>query len=232
LARVLQVGVGKFGKNHKRILDELGVLAATVDINGYEDYTDIEDVVERYTHVVIATPIDTHAELVRRFHNKHVFVEKPMATSSLETANLLVNTTKKLQVGMIERYNPIVQEISDNIHGQVTFVREGPRTNNDNILWDTTIHDIDLALLFFQETPEKIVGQASRDRAEIHMKFSYGNATILTDLTRPRHRSINGRSIITNENILKYELQDFISDRPNTCWEAFGVASAIEEVNQ
>ena len=233
MARVVQIGVGHWGRNHKRILEDMDVLVATVDINGQEDYKRITDVKEKYDHVVICTPPDTHFKLVTQLIDKHIFVEKPLTLDSLQTAKLLLKTSKKLQVGMIERYNPIVQKIKKQGNKNLTFVREGPKQEHikESIVWDTTIHDIDLAFWFFDEMPLKVVGSYTDTYCEMLLEFSAGEARIISAWDRPKHRSINGISTITTDNILKNELLDFINGY-NVSWEQFEVARAIEEIHK
>ena len=228
---VLQIGVGSFGKNHKRILEDEGILVATVDINGREDYDDISDVREKYDHVVVCTPPETHFDICRveLLKEKSVFVEKPMAMTSTQVNTLLTMNTKKLQCGMIERYNPIVLDVLSEGHRHLTFVREGPTPIYDDILRDSTIHDIDLAIWYFDGYPIKYTSAVNHQMVDLTLTFDNGTADIITRWDRPKNRSINSINTMNNFDSLRMELQDFIQ-RDNTTWEAYDVAYLIEEI--
>ena len=164
----------------------------------------------------------------------NVFCEKPLALTAKETGTLLVMAKEKLQVGMIERYNPIVQEIKKNHGKHLTFIREGPKQKHikENIIQDTAIHDIDLALWFFDELPTGLEGEIDKNYSEMTLQFKSGNtATIITAWDRPKNRCINGRSIETSEDILKAELKDYI-EGSIISFEAFDVQNIIDECNK
>ena len=86
MTKVIQIGVGHWGVNHKRILTELGVLEATCDFNGKETFKTLDGIPTNVEadHAVVCTPPDTHYELVKMLleKEKHVFVEKPLAETS------------------------------------------------------------------------------------------------------------------------------------------------------
>jgi len=103
--RVAVVGSGYWGKNLVRNLHDLGVLTAVCDENQRtlqainEQYPDLQSV-ESYEEILkeqsiqavaIATPAETHGELVRRalLNGKDVFVEKPLCLS-IKTAEELI----------------------------------------------------------------------------------------------------------------------------------------------
>ncbi len=203
-----------------------------------EDYMDIDEMMkyETFDHVVICTPAETHYKIVKKMlkAGMNVFCEKPLALTSKETGSLLVSATGKLQVGMIERYNPIVQEIKKKHGKHLTFVREGPKQRHikENIIQDTAIHDIDLALWFFDELPINLEGEIAKNYSEMTLQFKSGNtATIITAWNRPKNRCINGRSIETSEDILKAELKDYIQGNIIS-FEAYDVQNIVDECNK
>jgi len=89
MSKVIQIGVGHWGVNHKRILSELGVLVETCDINGQEDTT-IYDGRTYFDHAVVCTPPNTHYDIVKELLllRRHVFVEKPLAETADECREL------------------------------------------------------------------------------------------------------------------------------------------------
>lgn len=218
--RVCLVGVGRFGSVHKRTLQEIGVDFFTVDTNGEEDYTDFRGLA--FDHAIVCTPIDTHYHIARKLllQGKHVFVEKPLAKSVKECEELLEIAKRKglkLQCGYIERFNPIVQYLKDHLDKtRIVFQREGS-------LYDTAVHDIDLALWFYEDYPEKI------DYADdvILLTFREGKALIYM----AGERSINGINTKHNLNILKDELEYFLYSENLLCYNALDVMKVIERIN-
>src|ERR687896_731443 len=123
------VGVGGWGKNHARVLMDLGVLTAICDANAERAkefaakyhtcyYTSLDDMLrEKILHgCIICTPTRTHFEVAKKImeHGVNVFVEKPLAFSSAECEemiNISVNRKVLLTSGYIERFNPVVQDV-------------------------------------------------------------------------------------------------------------------------
>ena len=95
--KIVQIGTGGWGKNHARILSELGVLVAVCDsnlerskeygekysINYYESLDKLLDS-EEFDGAFVVTPTSTHTEITMTLleAKKHVFVEKPMTYKS------------------------------------------------------------------------------------------------------------------------------------------------------
>lgn len=133
--KIVLVGVGKFGKNHLRVLkelekDELCTLYGVVDKRD-----DVLESMRRNYNVAttsnlseflksdidavdIVTPADTHFEVCKEClaAGKHVFVEKPLATKYAEARKLgqfAADRDRILMVGLIYRYNPAVKKIKE-----------------------------------------------------------------------------------------------------------------------
>ncbi|MDH3766154.1 MAG: Gfo/Idh/MocA family oxidoreductase, partial [Nitrosopumilus sp.] len=91
--KIVQIGIGGWGKNHIRILSQLGVLSAICDIdsqnckeygkkyavNHYESLEKLLDF-EEFDGAIITTPTSTHTDIATKLLNakKHVFLEKPI----------------------------------------------------------------------------------------------------------------------------------------------------------
>lgn len=104
----------------------------------------------------ITTPTTSHYKLIKKAlsFGKHIFVEKPMTTNIKEAKDILEIQKKsdcKLQVGHIERYNPIINELNlsnkkiVNIEANRLFPYN-PRGTDVSVVFDLMIHDIDLVL--------------------------------------------------------------------------------------
>ena len=189
--RIAQIGAGGWGKNHARILSQLGVLAAVCDADprtgakygekySVPHYTNLDDMPDsEYDAAVICTPTSTHSEIASRLigAKKHVFVEKPMTYLSKDGDALLSLARKNgvlLTCGYIERFNPAVdrvrQLINSGTYGKLImldFHRENrmPLHIQDvGIIYDTSVHDIDTAMWLFDGTPEMVFARAGQIR--------------------------------------------------------------------
>lgn len=133
--RIVLVGVGRFGKNHLRVLKELekeglctlyGVADAKSDFledleknHGIVTARNFKDFLKEDIDAIdIVTPTNTHFEICKKCleAGKHVFVEKPLTTNSSEAKELieLAKTQSKiLMVGHIFRYNSAVRKIKE-----------------------------------------------------------------------------------------------------------------------
>ena len=192
--RIAQIGVGGWGKNHARILSEVGTLSAVCDLDSdlakefgqrysVNHYKSLDDLLnsETFEAAFVVTPTLTHTEIVSKLleARKHVFVEKPMTYKSEDGEKLseLAKRKKvKLACGYIERFNPAVnvvkKMISDEIVGNLImleFHRENriPLHIKDvGIINDTSVHDIDTANWLFNEMPNVVFARAGRIKHE------------------------------------------------------------------
>src|ERR1051325_9156257 len=124
--KVAVIGVGHLGKQHARLYAGLPEveLAGIVDIlkpraeeiaASYKTaaFTDYHDIIGKVDAVSLAVPTVDHARIGVDLLESgiDVLVEKPIATT-LEEAQSLLDAAKKynrvLQVGHVERFNPIV----------------------------------------------------------------------------------------------------------------------------
>ena len=98
------------GLSARRLADSAGFTRAVSGADGVIDDPDVAS-------VVIATPHDTHADLTARSlrAGKHVFCEKPVATSIAELDDVtaaLASTDAVLFVGFNRRWSPAVEQAS------------------------------------------------------------------------------------------------------------------------
>jgi predicted dehydrogenase len=108
--------------------------------------------------VVIATPVFSHFNLAKTAleHNKHVLIEKPMASSVQEAESLIDLALKKNRILMVDHtflYTGAVQKIKelidDNTIGKIKYI-DSTRINlglfqpDINVLWDLAPHDISI----------------------------------------------------------------------------------------
>ena len=197
--KIVQIGTGGWGKNHTRVLSQLGVLVAVCDadsqkskeygekysVNHYESIDELLNT-EEFDGAFVVTPTSTHTEIAKKLLEvkKHVFVEKPMTYQS-EDGEILAKLAEKNKViltcGYIERFNPAVdvvkEMVNDKKYGELVmleFHRENrmPLHIKDvGIIYDTSVHDIDTANWLFNDMPQVVFARAGKIKHE-HEDFT------------------------------------------------------------
>ncbi|HEY7754590.1 MAG TPA: Gfo/Idh/MocA family oxidoreductase [Steroidobacteraceae bacterium] len=128
----------------ERLKSELGVA-------GYADHREL---LGRVDAVSIATPTALHHPVARDFleAGAHVLVEKPITTTVAEARELIALAAGRklvLQVGHLERFNPVILAVAGELSGP-RFVESNrlapfkPRGTDVSVVLDLMIHDIDL----------------------------------------------------------------------------------------
>ncbi len=197
--KIVQIGTGGWGKNHTRILSQLGVLVAVCDADSQKSkeygekysvnhYESLDDLLrsEEFDAAFVVTPTSTHTEIAKKLleAKKHVFVEKPMTYKS-EDGEKLAKLAEKNKViltcGYIERFNPAVDVVKKIVKEKkfgelvmLEFHRENrmPLHIKDvGIIYDTSVHDIDTANWLFEDMPQVIFARAGKIRHE-HEDFA------------------------------------------------------------
>jgi len=197
--KIVQIGTGGWGKNHTRILSQLGVLSAVCDadsqrskeygekysVNHYESLDDLLTS-EEFDGAFVVTPTSTHTVIATKLleAKKHVFVEKPMTYKS-EDGEKLAKLAEKNKViltcGYIERFNPAVDVVKKIVKEKkfgdlvmLEFHRENrmPLHIKDvGIIYDTSVHDIDTANWLFDDMPHVVFARAGKIKHE-HEDFA------------------------------------------------------------
>jgi predicted dehydrogenase len=130
----------------------------------------------RVDAVVIATPVFTHFGLASRAlqAGKHVFVEKPLASTSAEAGELLEladSMDRAIMCGHTFLYSPAVREVKRIIQsgdlGEIYFISSsrvnlGLHQRDVSVVWDLGPHDFSILLYWMDEMPEW-VGAVGRD---------------------------------------------------------------------
>ena len=115
--------------------------------------------------LVIATPATTHFELAHRAMDggKDLFIEKPLTTSSRQSA-LLVERAEAcgivLMVGHVFLYNEAVRAVKEHIEGlgriyyvSMTRTNPGPIRSDVNVAWDLLPQDLSIAQYWLEADP-------------------------------------------------------------------------------
>jgi len=182
---VALVGAGRWGKNLIRNFDNLGYLTTICDLDPHQLAALGEIYPEtRLTNdfnavlndpaidaVVIATPSHTHKPLCELAlkHGKHVYVEKPMATSVEDCQTLLRLADEQdriLMVGHLLMYHPVVTRLKQLIEagelGEITYIQSdrlnfNPHRQDKNVLWDLAPHDLAMMGYLLSMEPTGII---------------------------------------------------------------------------
>ncbi len=184
--RVGVIGIGYWGPNLARNLAELPEyeLVALCDMRSEA----LASVARRYPYahctlsadevleddsidaVVISTTVGTHYQLARAAleAGKHVFVEKPLATSSAEVRDLMARAGaagRVLMPGHTFLYSPPVRAIKELIDagelGEIYFVSSsrvnlGLHQNDVSVVWDLGPHDFSILRYWLDELPAQV----------------------------------------------------------------------------
>ena len=182
--KVALIGCGYWGKNLARNFAQLGALSVVCDsqaagrdlalktVPGYPVTADL-DYVLRADHipaVAIATPAETHFNIVRRCLDagKDVFVEKPLALTYEEGAQLVRLASLRqrvLMVGHVLEYHPGVLRLRELVSsgelGSVRYIYSnrlslGKIRREENILWSFAPHDIAIILRLIGRMPFEV----------------------------------------------------------------------------
>ncbi len=201
--RVGVVGAGSIGRNHARIYAELeGVnFAAVLDIHseaaasirnsyGVRVAANLEEFAELIDVATIATPTPTHFEIGKKLLElgKHLLVEKPI-TDDPKHAQELVRLAKDraliLQVGHVERFNPILSAL-EALLTKPRFIeahRLSPypfRSVDIGVVLDLMIHDLEIILHLVRSPVKNIdavgvpVLSKGEDIANARIRFENG----------------------------------------------------------
>ncbi len=128
ILKVAVVGTGSLGKEHVRIYAEMA-RAGQVELVGICDtvtetaqkiaakhsvraFASVAETAQAADALSLVTPTSTHFDLAKLFlqQGKHLLVEKPMTDNAAQAAELVQLAQQKrcvLQVGHIERFNPV-----------------------------------------------------------------------------------------------------------------------------
>ena len=169
--RVGVVGVGHIGSNHARVYSEMPLVefTAVYDVEplrnrtiasrfGPTPATSLEEFLGKVDVASVATPTSTHYEVARFLlaKGKHVLIEKPITDNTAhatELAELAERNGLILQVGHVERFNPVLDALEKHLtHPRfIEAHRLAPyteRSTDIGVVLDLMIHDLEVILHF------------------------------------------------------------------------------------
>jgi predicted dehydrogenase len=212
IVKVAVLGVGSLGKEHARIyasLAKAGLVefAGIYDVNadsarlhaqkhGVPVFTTVAEACAACDAVSIVTPTITHHALAREFlsQGRHVLVEKPMTDQADQAAELVALARERnlvLQVGHIERFNPVFSYLEEAATSPrfIECHRLSPfpeRSTDIGVVLDLMIHDLDIVLAFVKSPLVAVEGvgipvlSRSEDIANARLRFANGCVANLT----------------------------------------------------
>ncbi len=222
--KVAVLGTGSLGQHHARIYTELHA-AGQVEFTGIYDahaetarniaakhqlrvFPSIAEAAAASDALNIVTPTVTHFGIAKELlaQGKHVLVEKPMTDNSALAAELCELAQQKncvLQVGHVERFNPVFKFLED-AATEPKFIechRLSPypaRSMDIGVVLDLMIHDLDIVLAFVKSPVVSVEGvgipvlSQSEDIANARLRFANGCIANLTvsRISRKRMREI------------------------------------------
>ena len=177
--KVAVIGVGYLGRFHaaKYAAIEGVELVGVADTRrtqaeavarevGCRAFADYRELIGRVDAVSIVVPTPDHFAVSRDFleNDVDVLIEKPI-TTRLDEADALIRLAEDrgrlIQVGHLERFNPVVVALSPRI-GPVRFIESHrlspyqPRGTDVSVVLDLMIHDIDIILNLVASTVNEI----------------------------------------------------------------------------
>lgn len=163
----LLVGLGSMGKNHARVLSELGHKVTTVDpVNleaNFRKLADLPTKLDSFDFGIVACNTEKHVQVAMRLLEGGfpILIEKPIGVSLPDVEFLASEATRNkvpIFVGYLERYNPVidllrglVEEFGVPSFSSFTFQRVGPLDHRapSSVVLDLLVHDLDLAGFVF-----------------------------------------------------------------------------------
>ena len=207
--RVGVVGVGHIGSNHARLYAEISSaeFSAIYDVDlakanaiakkyRVTPAQSLDEFAEMVDAASIATPTNTHYEVARSLLGlgKHLLIEKPITDNTRhasELAELAARDHLILQVGHVERFNPVLSALEARLtHPRfIEAHRLSPypeRSTDIGVVLDLMIHDLEIILHLVRSPVQTIdaVGVAvlsrGEDIANARLRFENGCVANIT----------------------------------------------------
>lgn len=199
------VGVGHMGANHARVYAQLEgcrltavydtdseLCASTAKKFGARAAASLEEFGDLVDIATVCTPTVTHYDVGCALleQGKHLLVEKPITDTPDRARKLAALAASKgcvLQVGHIERFNPVLAALEDKLQNprflEVTRLSSYPNRSTDiGVVLDLMIHDIEVILHLVRSPVKSIdpVGISVLSRGEdiANVRFHFENGCV------------------------------------------------------
>jgi predicted dehydrogenase len=269
--RAMVVGAGAMGQLHVRALlareDVVTVALVEPDIGRRElvmrrlgrirpyESLDLALGAEKFDMAIVAVPIRAAAAAIRALLERRIAVlaEKPLAESSgtaRELADLADANETLLSVGYIERFNPAVQALRDELargdagalyHVHTRRLSPFPdRTGMAGVALDVATHDIDVLRFVTGQLPVRVYAETdirerggSEDLLSASLRYADGvtgliEANWLTP-TKVRRLTVTTERGMYDLDYLTQDLWLYERESGQAEWEALGVMRGANE---
>ena len=209
MLKVGVVGCGHLGKIHTKLLSQsenyklIGIydrdneesirVSDEFKCTSFESFDSLLDSVD-VIDIVAPTPFHFNYAKQAINKNKHVFIEKPVCTTSKESEELIkLGDLKKvkIQVGHVERFNPAFTKVEREISKPMfieshRLAKFNPRGTDVSVVLDLMIHDIDIILKTVDSKVKDILSSGvsviseTPDIANARIEFENGCVANLT----------------------------------------------------
>ena len=201
--RVGVVGVGHIGSNHARLYSEIpsADFTAIYDVDlaransiakkyGGTATKSLDEFAALVDAASVATPTNSHYEIARPLlgQGKHLLVEKPITENpqhATELAELAARNRLILQVGHVERFNPVLSALEARLtHARFIEAHRlssyPDRSTDIGVVLDLMIHDLEIILHLVRSPVQNIdavgipVLSKGEDIANARIRFENG----------------------------------------------------------
>lgn len=260
--RVGVVGCGYWGSKHVRVLRSLPDIKSlvvvdpqaerrTVIADAYPSITQcatLEEALDRVDALVVATPPSTHATIGRKAieAGKHLLIEKPLATSTADAADLVSLADAAdtiLMVGHTFEHNAAVQKLRAIIEaddlGTLYYV-DTARLNlglyqpDINVLWDLAPHDVSIVNYLLDDTPTAVQawGEAHahpllEDVAYLRLEYGRRGVTVQVHVSWLDPCKVRRVTVVGSEKMAVYN--DLNDDQRIRVYDKGVVAGGLDE---
>lgn len=235
------VGCGYWGPNLIRNFNALADcnLKAVCDVSperlrhmqelypGVETHTNLDDLVndKQLDAIVVATSVRFHYKMAKQvlLAGKHVFIEKPMASSSAECEELNEIASEKglvIMIGHTFLYSSPVRKIKEIVQsgdiGDLCYISSrrlnlGLFQKDINVMWDLAPHDLSIILYILGEFPLSVNCQGTanvtagiEDVINLSLNFRNGRfATVQNSWLDPR--KVREMTIVGSRRMVVYD---------------------------
>lgn len=250
--KVAVIGYGHLGKWHAQKAESFPELAELKYIvekfpagieaakKAHPNVTVVDDISKCINDIdagFVVTPTSFHYEIVEYLlkNKKHVFCEKPVTETSaqaLKLKDLLEENPVVLQVGHSERFHQAWEQKKSYAQffeapSHITLKRVAPfkgRATDVDVVQDLMIHDLDLLVYLFGETPVSVdaIGFQMRtthyDYVTANFRFKSGNRATITvgrnQTKEVRELEISNKAGTLVVDLMRNEIQEALGAHP------------------
>ncbi len=182
--KILQIGLGKWGKNHFRIWNELNQELCVAKLHSEDKIfsmyhldkskitTNFKDFLKEVGAIDIVTPPNTHYQIAKECleAGKDVLIEKPIAMKSKEALELIELAKKNksiIQIGHTFRFSPLIaytkEQVDSGKLGKVRYIAgefsgfKSDITDNEvGVVLEHGVHFLDLFNYLIGKSPKSV----------------------------------------------------------------------------